>query len=118
MVPQFMARFDNTVLLRDLSVEVLKEILLNSLDSPFIRSKKYFDVMKIDLEIEDVAAATIAELAEKNIRTGARALRTVFGKIINPIEFDPRSDEDLATSKDDRLKIVITGDRVRRVHGL
>ena len=39
MVPQFMARFDNVVLLRDLDVDVLKEILLHSLDSPFVRSR-------------------------------------------------------------------------------
>ena len=86
MVPQFMARFDNVVMLRDLDVVVLKEILLESLDSPFIRSKKYFEVMDIELEIDDVAASMIAEAAELNIRTGARALRTVFNKIINPLE--------------------------------
>jgi len=80
MVPQFMARFDNVVLLRDLDVAVLKEILVASLDSPYIRSKAYFEVMEIELEIEDVAAAMIAEAAELNIRTGARALRTVFSR--------------------------------------
>ena len=37
MVPQFMARFDNVVLLRDLDVAVLKSILLNSLDSAYVR---------------------------------------------------------------------------------
>ena len=67
----------------ELDVPVLKEILLDSLDSPFNRSRRYFEVMKIRLEIDDMAAAMIAEEAEKNTRTGARALRTVFGRIIN-----------------------------------
>ena len=89
MVPQFMSRFDNVVLLRDLDVQVLKDILLESVDSPFNRSKRYFEVMDISLEIDDVAAAIIAEEAEKNTRTGARALRTTFGRIINRLEFDP-----------------------------
>jgi len=113
MVPQFMARFDNVVMLHDLDVAVLKEILLESLDSPFIRSKKFFEVMDIELEIDDVAASMIAEAAEINIRTGARALRTVFNKIINPLEYDPWQHEGLEKT-DDGHRLVITADMARR----
>ena len=113
MVPQFMARFDNVVMLRDLDVVVLKEILLESLDSPFIRSKKYFEVMDIELEIDDVAASMIAEAAELNIRTGARALRTVFNKIINPLEYDPWQHEDLEKT-DDGHRLVISQEMAKR----
>ena len=113
MVPQFMARFDNVVMLYDLDVAVLKEILLESLDSPFIRSKKFFEVMKIELEIDDVAASMIAEAAEKNIRTGARALRTVFNKIINPLEYDPWQHEGLEKT-DDGHRLVITPEMAKR----
>ena len=91
MVPQFMARFDKTVMLSDLSSAVLQEILLHAYDSPFIRSQRYFETMRIALEIEDLAAALIAEEATKESRTGARALRSVFAEIINPFEFDPWS---------------------------
>ena len=35
------------------------------------RSKRYFEVMGITLEIEDLAAALIAEDAAKDSRTGA-----------------------------------------------
>jgi ATP-dependent Clp protease ATP-binding subunit ClpX len=114
MVPQFMARFDNVVLLRDLDVAVLKEILLKSLDSPFIRSKKYFEVMNIELDIEDVAAAMIAEAAEKNIRTGARALRTVFNKIINRLEYDPWQHEGLEEKPDGSHRLVVTQEMAKR----
>ena len=113
MVPQFMARFDNVVMLRDLDVAVLKEILLESLDSPFIRSKKFFEVMNIKLEIDDVAASMIAEAAELNIRTGARALRTVFNKIINPLEYDPWQHEGLEKG-DDGHRLVITKEMAKR----
>ncbi len=115
MVPQFMARFDNVVLLRDLDVAVLKSILLESLDSPFVRSKSFFEVMDIELEMEDVAASTIAEAAEKNIRTGARALRTVFNKIINPLEYDPWQHEGLEKKPDGGHKLVVTAEMARRV---
>ena len=113
MVPQFMARFDNVVMLHDLDVTVLKEILLESLDSPFIRSKKFFEVMNIELEMDDVAASMIAEAAELNIRTGARALRTVFNKIINPLEYDPWQHEGLEKT-DDGHRLVISQEMAKR----
>jgi ATP-dependent Clp protease ATP-binding subunit ClpX len=114
MVPQFMARFDNTVLLNDLSVEVLKEILIRSVDSPFLRSRRYFEVLNIRLELEDLAASLIAEQAEKHTRTGARALRSIFGRIANRLEFDPWRYEGLEEGTDGTYRLVITADLVRR----
>jgi ATP-dependent Clp protease ATP-binding subunit ClpX len=113
MVPQFMSRFDNVVLLRDLDVKVLKDILLHSVDSPFNRSKRYFEVMNISLEMEDLAAAIIAEEAEKNTRTGARALRTTFGRIINRLEFDPWQHDGLEKLPDGGHRLQITADMAR-----
>lgn len=114
MVPQFMARFDNVVLLRDLDVKVLKQILLHSVDSPFVRSRNYFRVMKIELGIDDLAASLIAEAAEKNTRTGARALRTVFGRIINELEFDPWHHDGLERCGDEGYQLQVTADMARR----
>jgi ATP-dependent Clp protease ATP-binding subunit ClpX len=118
MVPQFIARLDNVVLLSDLGVNALKQILLEALDSPFVRSRDYLEVMGISLEIEDVAAAVIAEQAEKHSRTGARALRAVLSKIINPIEFDPGSVGALEDTGDGKKKLRITAGMVRRSLGL
>jgi len=112
MVPQFIARFDNVVILNELTMDVLKEILLNSLDSPFIRSQRYFEVMGIDLGLEELAAALIAEQAEKHTRTGARALRGIFGRIINRLEFDPSGDE--VEGQGERRRLTVTAAMVRR----
>lgn len=114
MVPQFMARFDKVVLLNDLSVAVLKEILMRSYDSPYVRSRQYFRILGIELEIEDLAAALIAERAAKASRTGARSLRPIFTEIVNPIEFDPEGHEAIEETDDGR-RIVITADMVRAV---
>ncbi len=92
MVPQFMARFDKAVVLNDLDTAVLKEILLHSVDSPLARTRRYFEALDIGLEIDELAAALIAERAAQENRTGARALRDVFSEIINPLEFDPGRD--------------------------
>ncbi len=118
MVPQFIARFDNVVILNDLTMEVLKEILLHSHDSPFIRSQKFFEIMDIHLEIEDLAAALIAEQAEKQTRTGARALRGIFGKIINRIEFDPDGSNTLKPTPDGGRTLTVTAPMVRRALGV
>ena len=115
MVPQFMARFDDVVLLRDLDTPVLKEILLKSVDSPYLRSKRYFEVLGIDLVIDDVAAGMIAEEAAKSTRTGARALRTVFGKIANRLEFDPWTYEGLEEVSGGGKRLLISTEMVRRV---
>ncbi len=115
MVPQFMARFDNIVLLRELDTPILKQILLKSIDSPFNRSRSYFEILNIELDIEDLAASLIAEAAEKNNRAGARALRTIFGKIVNPLEFDPFSRPELEKLPEGKFKLVVNADMVRRI---
>ena len=115
MVPQFMARFENTVLLNDLSIEVLKQILLKSYESPFVRSRRFFKVMGIDLEIDDLAAALIAEEASRDSRTGARALRPIFTEIVNPFEFDPEQDDLLSDLGEGRRRLTVTPDMVRDV---
>ncbi len=115
MVPQFMARFENTVLLNDLSIDVLKQILLQSYESPFIRSRRFFQVMGIDLEIDDLAAALIAEEASRDSRTGARALRPIFTEIVNPFEFDPELDDQLSDLGEGRRQLIVTPDMVREV---
>ena len=97
MVPQFMARFDKVVVLNDLNTAILKEILLGSYDSPLARTQRYFESLDIVLEIDDMAAALIAEKASQENRTGARALRDVFSEIVNPIEFDPSQKARAAT---------------------
>jgi ATP-dependent Clp protease ATP-binding subunit ClpX len=115
MVPQFMARFDKVVVLNDLDTAVLKEILLHSVDSPLARTRRYFDALAIDLELEDLAAGLIAERAAQENRTGARALRDVFSEIINAIEFDPAHDAASQPGPAGRPLIRIDAARVRKV---
>ena len=115
MVPQFMARFESTVLLKDLAIEVLREILLKSFESPFVRSRKFFRVLDIELGIDDLAASLIAEAAGKDSRTGARALRPIFTDLINPFEFDPWHGEQLEARESGGWRLTISADMVREV---
>jgi ATP-dependent Clp protease ATP-binding subunit ClpX len=113
MVPQFMSRFDKVVVLNDLNTSILKEILLHSYDSPLQRSRRYFTTLGIEMTIEDLAAALIAEEASKENRTGARALRDVFSEIVNPMEFDPYSE---ARAESGKPVLHIDAARVRKVY--
>jgi len=113
MVPQFLARFDQTVLLNDLGPDVLREILLHSFDSPFVRSRNFFEVMGIALEIEELAAALIAEKAARDARTGARSLRPIFTDIVNAFEFDPWSQESLEVVGEGRYRLKVSAEMVR-----
>lgn len=112
MVPQFMARFEKVVLLEDLTIEVLKQILLKSFESPYVRSQRFFEIMGIGLEIDDLAASLIAEQAAKDSRTGARALRPLVAEIVNPLEFDPWHNDALEERQGGRC-LTISADMVR-----
>jgi ATP-dependent Clp protease ATP-binding subunit ClpX len=88
--------------------------LLRSYDSPYLRSKRFFDVMGIDLEIEDLAAALIAEHAAKDSRTGARSLRPIFSELVNALEFDPLGSGKLeGVDGNERPRLVVTAGMVR-----
>lgn len=107
MVPQFISRFSAMVVLNNLSVEDLKNILENAVDSPYRDSKGYFGNMNMDLNLTDDAVELIATHAAESTRIGARALREVFGKIITTLEFDPFS-SDKAVKDGNRYTLTIT----------
>lgn len=91
MVPQFLSRFDNAIILEDLNGPLLKRILLEPADGVFNASKNFFRTYGIDLGITDDAARRISEEAALSRRIGARALKAVWGRIIKRFEFDPFS---------------------------
>jgi ATP-dependent Clp protease ATP-binding subunit ClpX len=89
MQPQFLSRFDNTIILDELHADLLKEILLEPVDSVYNISRRFFQRYDIDLSMTDGAAQRIALAASEAKRIGARALKEVYGRIIKPFEFDP-----------------------------
>ncbi len=95
MQPQFLSRFDNSIILEDLNPEILKRVFLETEDSVFKASQGFFKNYGIDLQVTDGAAGKIADEAAKARRIGARALKEVYGRIIKPFEFDPFSREEV-----------------------
>ncbi|HEV7785978.1 MAG TPA: AAA family ATPase [Thermoanaerobaculia bacterium] len=95
MQPQFLSRFDNAVILEDLTTQTLARIFKEPREGVLQTSQNFFRKYNIELEITDDAVAKIAEEAAKSSRIGARALKSVYGKIIKPYEFDPFSHEEV-----------------------
>jgi len=91
MQPQFLSRFDNAVILEDLTAGTLARIFKEPKDGVLQTSQSFFQKYEIDLQITDEAVQKIAEEASKSSRIGARALKSVYGRIIKPFEFDPFS---------------------------
>jgi len=113
MQPQFLARFDNSIILRDLDADLLKRIFLETADSVFRASQNFFKKYQIDLEVTDEAAHKIAQEAAKARRIGARSLKEVYGRIIKPFEFDPYSRKEVVPNGD-RYTLVLDEDVIRR----
>src|SRR4051794_14903085 len=81
MQPQFLSRFDNAVILEDLTAGTLSKIFKDPPESVFRTSRNFFTKYNIDLDITPEAVQKIAEEASKSSRIGARALKSVYGKI-------------------------------------
>lgn len=113
MQPQFLSRFDNSVILEDLHSDLLIKIFTETRDSVYVASKSFFTKYDIDLQITESAIKRIAVEAAKSSRIGARALKAVYGRIIKPFEFDPFSHPEVQPNgKGHRL--MIDEDLVRR----
>ncbi|MBZ5637749.1 MAG: AAA family ATPase [Acidobacteriia bacterium] len=106
MVPQFLSRFDNAIILEDLNGPLLKRIFLEPPDSVFNASKNFFKNYKIELEVTDDAARKVAEEAALSRRIGARALKAIWGRIIKRFEFDPFSQPEVK-KEGDRFRLVV-----------
>ena len=95
MQPQFLSRFDNAIILEELSAAVLQRIFVEPPDSVFRQSQAFFEKYGISLELTDGARKRIADEAAKSSRIGARALKAVYSRVIKPFEFDPFSREEV-----------------------
>jgi ATP-dependent protease Clp ATPase subunit len=91
MSPQFLSRFDSTIMLRDFSSADLVRIFRDIPGAIWPVAVDYFRHAGITLKISDEVVALIADKAVVKNRLGARALREVFGTIMRRLEFDPQA---------------------------
>lgn len=109
MQPQFLSRFDNAVILEDLNAALLSRIFTEPEDGVLRTSQSFFRKYGIELEVTDQAVQKIAEEAAKSSRIGARALKSVYGRIIKPFEFDPFSHDEVQANGDGHRLVIDDG---------
>jgi ATP-dependent Clp protease ATP-binding subunit ClpX len=106
MLPQFLSRFDNSIILEDLNAGLLRKIFTDTDDSVLKTSINFFKTYGIALEVTEQAILKIADEASLHARIGARALKSLWGQVIKPFEFDPFSKEELK-KEGDTMRLVI-----------
>lgn len=107
MIPEFIGRLPVQTCLSELTEEELVHVLTEPKNALLKQYKKQFLYSGINLEFTPEAVKEIAKLAIKE-KTGARALRRIVTKIMNPITFE------LSEFKGKKLIIddgVITGEK-------
>ena len=107
MTPQFLGRFDEIIVLDELTINGLKRIFVEPQDSPFREARRYFASLGIDLQVTREALELIAERAHENHRLGARALKMVFKRVLRGIEFDP-TESYLVQEREGRKVLTLT----------
>ena len=117
MMPQFLSRFDTTLVLGELTPEILETIFVGTKDSIFEASKRFFERFKIELRITDGAKNLIARKAALQPRVGARALKDVYNRVIKSFEFDPFQEGHLEKLDDGRYVLTLTEELVQQSLG-
>ena len=92
MIPEFVGRIPVLCTLQALQAEDLRRILDAPKNSIIGQYKQLFKMEGIDLKFTDGALDCIAKKAMEN-KTGARGLRSIVEKALNPLMFSLPSDE-------------------------
>lgn len=92
MLPELVGRLPVICTLQDLHTDDLRRILDTPKNSNISQYKKLFELSGIDLKFTDAALEHIAKEAIEN-QTGARGLRSIVERILNPLMFKLPSDE-------------------------
>ena len=113
MTPQFLGRFDEIIILNDLTVSGLMRIFLEGEKSLYRETQAYFQSLGVDMQITREALQVLAEAAFENHRIGARALRSLFKRVLRGIEFDP-TDNYLIKKVDGKKQLTLTAEFIRK----
>jgi len=87
MIPEFIGRLPVQACIEELSEDELCHVLTEPKNALLKQYRKQFLYAGVDLQFTPAAVKEIAKIASKE-KTGARALRGVVSKIMNPITFD------------------------------
>lgn len=100
ITPQFLARFDSIVTLKNLGAKDLITIFQDVPGAILPAAMDYFREYGVELQVTQEALHFIADKATENPRLGARALKEVWARIMRDYEFDPFKSEQTSEGPD------------------
>lgn len=105
MIPEFIGRLPVITYAERLEIAALKQILVEPKNAILQQYRKIFAMDEIDLIIEPGAIDAMAKIAY-DLKTGARALRSIVEKVMSPFMFECEAEK--------TQKITITAETVRQ----
>jgi ATP-dependent Clp protease ATP-binding subunit ClpX len=87
MIPEFVGRFPVTVTLEELGLAELAQTLIEPKNSLLAQMQFFFESDGLILDFEDSALLAVAQAA-LDLGIGARGLKTVLEKALNPLMFE------------------------------
>ena len=104
MIPEFIGRLPVVSVLDQLSVEDLEKILLDTKNSMVKQYSKLFSIDGVKLRVTREAARAVAEKAIE-LKTGARALRSIMENLTLELMYDVPSRDDVKEVVIDRAVV-------------
>lgn len=102
MIPEFVGRLPVHARVQELSEGELFHVLTEPKDALLKQYRKQFMYSGVDLRFTDDAVREIAHMAA-SVKTGARALRGIVAKIMNPITFELADNKGKSITVDARV---------------
>tara|TARA_B100001057_G_scaffold102867_1_gene100174 strand:+ start:617 stop:1795 length:1179 start_codon:yes stop_codon:yes gene_type:complete len=90
LIPEFVGRIGNIIILKKLTVKELRDIILESNISPFLQYRKLFLTEDITLDVDDKAVSMIAEKCHAQ-DIGARGIKNYFDKALKETIYNIKS---------------------------
>ncbi len=94
IIPELVGRLPVVTALKGMDVDALKRIMTEPKNSIIKQYQELFRLDGVNLQFEDEALETIAAKTVER-KTGARGLRSVIEKVLNPLMFEVPSDNSI-----------------------
>jgi ATP-dependent Clp protease ATP-binding subunit ClpX len=107
MQPQFLSRFDNSIILEDLNAGTLSRIFTEPSDSVFRASQNFFKNYGIDVEVTEGAVRKIADEASKSSRIGAPRAQGGVGEDHQALRVRPVRPAGRVKKEGDRHRLLV-----------
>lgn len=104
-IPEFIGRFSSIYQTNDLTVDNIKKIITSSLKSPYLLTKKKFELLGYSFELSDEQIDAIAKEAYE-LKCGARGIKRIVSDLTKDLLFEALVDDNEVSKEENDEKEV------------